>query len=658
MDDLPTDTSRSFLNAMLHSADRAIVSRRAPPETELARARLADRWLEAVGSEPPQASPPAVLRLATLPREGYDIELLRIETLPDVWMTAHAYVPKSAGRHPAVLCVHGHWPWARRDPVVQSRCQGLVQQGFVVLAVDALGAGERAIKPGKGAYHGALLGAMTWPTGQTLCGLQFTENRRAVDYLVSRPDVDPDRLGVTGASGGGNQSMYLGTFDDRLKAVVPVCSVGSFRAYLGAACCVCEVVPGALAFAEESDLFAAIAPRALLVISAQRDAPQFAPAAAAESVARARDAYEKLSASDRLRHDVIDSGHDYSQAMRERMYGWMRQWLMNVGDGSPFPEPPIAPEPVEHLSCLDHQAPARCLLLPDVAHRTAERMLAKFAPPADRSQLEALQELTKHRLRRLLSVRDNSSYKSSLEKATTVDGVVRQRGRIWADKDVSLRVQLAHREKVAQHREIAILLTQNGIDDDASAKVASRLLMEDVLVVTFDLRATGVNKPPSDSIADAADHNSSEWALWVGRPLLGQWVEDVQSVITLAVNLRISQSPSVRLHSFGPMNVLALVTALLSAFVKSVECHHGLLSLKSATPYSNVPMALLAPKLFQAGDVDQFAGLLAPRGLRWHGGVLPNGSTATAKDLSNSLTFTTAAYALVGALSALDLRPS
>ena len=85
---------------------------------------------------------------------------------------------------------------------------------------------------------------------------------RAVDYLRTRPEVDGDQIGITGASGGGNQTMYAGAWDERLKAVVPVCSVGNYQAYLGTACCMCEVVPGALTFTEEWAVLGLIAPRA------------------------------------------------------------------------------------------------------------------------------------------------------------------------------------------------------------------------------------------------------------------------------------------------------------------------------------------------------------------------------------------------------------
>ena len=187
-----------------------------------------------------------------------------------------------------MLCVHGHWRGAKQDPVVQARCIGLAKLGFFVLAVDAFGAGERGLGKALGEYHGEMVAATLLPVGLPLCGLQVYENMRAVDYLLTRPEVDGRRIGITGASGGGNQTMYAGAWDERFAAVVPVCSVGNYQAYLGAACCMCEVVPGALRFTEEWGVLALTAPRALMVVNATRDAVQFSVAEARKSLAVAQ----------------------------------------------------------------------------------------------------------------------------------------------------------------------------------------------------------------------------------------------------------------------------------------------------------------------------------------------------------------------------------
>ena len=213
--------------------------------------------------------------------------------------------------------VHGHWRGAKQDPVVQARCIGAAKLGFVVLCVDAFGAGERAVGTALGEYHGDMTAATLLPLGTPLSGLQVYENMRAVDYLQSRPEVNKDQIGITGASGGGNQTMYAGAWDKRFKCVVPVCSVGNYQAYLQAACCMCEVVPGALRFTEEWAVLALTAPRPLMVINATKDSFQFSVTEAKKSLTRTAAVYKLLGKPDHLRHAIFESPHDYSKAMRE-----------------------------------------------------------------------------------------------------------------------------------------------------------------------------------------------------------------------------------------------------------------------------------------------------------------------------------------------------
>src|SRR5947208_10910183 len=250
-----------------------------PPATadewQARRAELRKHLLAAWGGFPTEPCPLDAKKLGELKRDGYRVEKVIFQTMPGVWMTANAYVPDKPGKRPAILQVHGHWRGAKQDPVVQSRCIGAAKLGFFVLCVDAFGAGERGVGKALGEYHGEMTAATLLPVGLPLAGLQVYENLRAVDYLRTRPEVDGERIGITGASGGGNQSMYAGAWDQRLRAVAPVCSVGNYRSYLGTGCCLCELVPGALRFTEEWGVLGLVAPRGLMVVNATRDATQF-----------------------------------------------------------------------------------------------------------------------------------------------------------------------------------------------------------------------------------------------------------------------------------------------------------------------------------------------------------------------------------------------
>ncbi|RPI78841.1 MAG: acetylxylan esterase, partial [Planctomycetaceae bacterium] len=265
---MPADPKQVFLDVILKRFDalrKGDVLPANPDAWQKQKQDLRQKLLATWGGFPTEPCDLAPQKLGELQRDGYRVEKIIFQTRPGVYMTANAYVPAGEGKRPAVLCVHGHWKGAKQDPVPQSRCIGLAKLGFFVLAVDALGAGERGIGKALGEYHGEMTGTTLLPLGLPLPGLQVYENMRAADYLQSRPEVDGTKLGITGASGGGNQTMYAGAFDERFTCVVPTCSVGTYRSYLGAACCVCELVPDAMTFTEEWALLGLVAPRALLV---------------------------------------------------------------------------------------------------------------------------------------------------------------------------------------------------------------------------------------------------------------------------------------------------------------------------------------------------------------------------------------------------------
>ena len=331
--------------AAMRSRGRSPTGRNTGRRSAVALARA----LGPVPDPPPSLEP---TNHGTLDRDGYRVEKVTFQTLPGVRMTANLYLPKSPGRHPAILAVHGHWRGAKQDPVVQARCIGAVKLGFAVLAVDAFGAGERAVGKALGEYHGEMTAATLFPTGQTLAGLQVYENARALAYLATRPEVDAARVGITGASGGGNQSMYAAAMIDGLKAAVPVCSVGNYRTYLGIACCMCEVVPGALTFAEEWGVLGLAAPKPLMVVSATRDAVQFSVSEARKTIAGLEALYSLFGSPQNLRHAIFESGHDYNKAMREAAYGWFARHLAGQGDGSPIVEPAFETEDPEALRCF------------------------------------------------------------------------------------------------------------------------------------------------------------------------------------------------------------------------------------------------------------------------------------------------------------------
>lgn len=173
--------------------------------------------------------------------DGYSIEKLIFESLPGVFVTANVYVPDDHSRkHPAVLVPAGH---ATNGKIhYQALAQRLAARGYVAIAWDPVGQGERSqfwdAKAGKSRYNlvcaeHAVLGNLAYLAGANLARWEIWDGMRAVDYLLTRPDVDAERISITGTSGGGTQTALIAALDPRIKVAVPSCYISSLPMRMG-----------------------------------------------------------------------------------------------------------------------------------------------------------------------------------------------------------------------------------------------------------------------------------------------------------------------------------------------------------------------------------------------------------------------------------------
>jgi dienelactone hydrolase len=520
--------------------------------------------------------------------------------------------------------------------------------------VDAFSAGERHPKIAPGTYHGALLGSALWPAGQTLLGLQVYDNRRAVDYLLSRQEVDGKRLGITGASGGGNQTMYAGALDERFGAVVPVCSVGTYQAYLRAACCVCEVLPGALRFTEEGDVLGLVAPRALLVINATKDAFQFSVAEAKKSLERARAIFKLYDKSEKVEHAVFNSEHDYNQAMRETMNGWMTRWLKDEGTGKPIAEPKHDVEKPEDLACFpDGKRPAGFLFPPTFAAAEARRLLAPFSESTldHKEAWESKAVQMRAALAEVLALPKKEKTDALVGSTERKDGLHSTPVTLTVEPGLEVQALIRWRQAAKGRLPGCVLLHLDGKARALEHTLAAALLDKGWVVCAVELRATGEAQPAGDAIGGAPDHNSAEHALWIGRPLLGQWMVDVRAALDRLAGQPEIDPRRLALVGLGQAGVVALAaSALLAESVSSTAVLDAPLSWITGTAYaSGTRMGLLAPGILKVGDIPHLAALAAPRRLVVAGGITAEGKKLDNAGLQKSLAFTRKAYGLLKA---------
>ena len=319
------------------------------------RKRVRDHFMTAIGDLPEERTPLNVQCTGSVDRGAFTIEKLIYESLPEFYVTAALYLPKGiVSPQPAVVFVHGHSDLGKSYPVYQAVCVDLAANGFVVLAVDPPGQGERFqyFDPEKGER---IIGGCT--TEHTYAGLQFTlggasigrhfiwDVMRGIDYLETRPEVDPTRIGLTGNSGGGTQSCLLMMSEPRFAASVPCTFVMTLESYMktGQAQDSEQIVPGCFVNGpDHDDYITAMAPKPVLVGAAAYD--YFPIEGAIEAVDRAKRIYALYDAEDKVDITIAPTRHQYSSYLREACVNWYKRHFRGESPDFTTGEPETLPD--------------------------------------------------------------------------------------------------------------------------------------------------------------------------------------------------------------------------------------------------------------------------------------------------------------------------
>ena len=288
---------------------------------------------------------------STLEREGYRVEKVVFESQPKLFVTANLYLPNAGGRVPVVLYVCGHNPSpAGAKYGYQHHGIWLAKHGFAALLVDTI---EFAEVPG--IHHGIYnLDMWQWLSlGYTPAGPEVWNGIRAIDYLSTRPEVDIQKLGVTGISGGGIISWFLPAVDERVTAVASVCGSWTAKTQLALDAvkenCDCFYIPNRFRV-DLPAIGALIAPRPFKILGALRD-EMLPPAGYHDAYRRTSQIYALYGATDRIALYEHDSPHKDIPAFRKEANEWLSVWLRD--DRTPFDEGNIERETPESLMVLD-----------------------------------------------------------------------------------------------------------------------------------------------------------------------------------------------------------------------------------------------------------------------------------------------------------------
>ena len=298
---------------------------------ETHKTHLRRQILSAAGLSPmPSKAPlhPKIIR--TFDYQDYSIQVVLIESLPGYYLGGNLYLPAARkGPFPAILVPHGHWKHGRLEdqPVysVPALAINLARQGYAVFTYDMVGFNDTRQTPHS--FESPMHALWSFHP----MGLQLWNSIRALDYLQSLPEVDASRLGVTGASGGGSQTIFLTAVDDRVKVAVPVNMVSAEMQGADP----CEEAPNLRLETSNVEIAASAAPRPMLLVSSTHDWTRNTPT---EEYPEIRKIYELYGRSQDVESVQIDAEHNYNRQSREAVYRFLAARLHPAVPAAEFSE--------------------------------------------------------------------------------------------------------------------------------------------------------------------------------------------------------------------------------------------------------------------------------------------------------------------------------
>lgn len=342
---VPARDSRNVtvIDSDTHFAPPSFKSR---AEWEARAAHLRKQIQFAAGLLPMPEKPPLNAQIfGRLSRKGYTVEKVLLETMPGFYLGGNLYRP--AGRNapfPAIVSPHGHWAYGRLEnsnvASIPGRCINLARQGYVVFSYDMIGYDDTIQMP-----HVAT-GKREQLWGFGLLGMQLWDSIRVVDFLESLPDVDRERIGATGASGGATQILMLQAIDPRIKFSAPVNMISSI--YQGGS--PCENAPLLRIGTNNMEIAALMAPRPMLMVSTTQDWTKNTPQIEYPALKAMYALYDKAANVETIQ---IDAPHNYNKDSREAVYRFFAKTVQGADPQSAdFAEKGFTPEKLGDLMVL------------------------------------------------------------------------------------------------------------------------------------------------------------------------------------------------------------------------------------------------------------------------------------------------------------------
>ncbi len=585
----------------------------------------------------PERTPLNVRITGRLDREDYVIEKILFESRPDYLVSANLYIPKNLSfPRPAILNVIGHSPEGKAADKVQMRSISQAKKGFVALTFDCMGQGERQIgdpstwtrSPG---YAHQIIGTQAFISGTNVFNLMVWDAIRAIDYLVSRPEVDADNISITGCSGGGMMTTYILPFETRLKVAVPACNPNtwSYRAHAGLSADHEQIFFGCFesAIDPRGDPLFTTVPKPLL-IDATTDDNLNPPRGVWDLSNWLFKSYSAHGVPEKFSTTMVKAGHGYNKEQREIAYSWLLRWT--GGDSSDFPEEDIPIEKDEELWAAsggnvfnesESRRPEELVL--DYLKANAAKAVSVMNSTELKQHQTRMSQLTEEVLHTKLN---KIEVEGSIEKSVLLGNIRLSKIILKPEKGIILPAILLEPATKFSNPDIILYISQKGKSDILNDMgIINEILRKGYRVFAVDLRGMGETAP---------DMAGVYWDFLSGKPIFGQRVRDVLAAIKWLGESEI-KAQNIKLWGKGMCALYGAFAGVVCKNITGLVLEEPLLSFESVV-HAKVPVyrnEIMLPGVLEKFDMTRIYQALCPRPLSVINPLLGDGTRAGLPDI-------------------------
>jgi cephalosporin-C deacetylase-like acetyl esterase len=630
----------------------------------------------------PERNPLNAVTVKVLERDGYKVENVLFESQPDFWVPANLYVPTTgSGPYPGIISPCGHYPLARMQPDYQCVYFNLVKNGFVVLAYDPVGQGERRQFWNPMTNVNEIGGPVTWEhslsgqllllLGEDLTHYRVWDGMRAVDYLLTRPEVDARKIGCAGHSGGGTLTKFITVMDTRIQCAVineggtanewPIC-IPMFEP-LGTGDTEQHLFPRAVYGIDNIDLQAAIAPRPLLV-TIEHYSGRFD-----EAVEAIRARYKGLGAGEKFDTVPADDPHAWTFKLRNANSDWFSRWFYNRnGLGS---EPPFTPEPPENLYCTVNGS-IRYSRQGQTIYSLILRKQATLPPeqraPASSGEHKSYRDALGRQIREIIRYpQSNPSLDPRPYQTTPRKGCQIEKLEFLSERGIYIPTWVYSPNSGLRNQTAILYVSDTArVQDGMEFGVLEQLTLKGHRVVWVNVRGIGDTRPPhgADESGEFSQVDNPECAMtylaWeMDQDIFGMRVFDVVRSIDYVLSRQDVEQSGLVIVGRGAGALWSLYAAALDTRVRALLMDGGLLSYRALTSVDRylTESSLFIRDVLTRFDLPQVAAAVADRPLTIISPRGPMNQEVEIPEARSAYQWTSKVYANLGASDRFRVLP-